>query len=239
MKKISFVFFLASIAQLPAFGQASEIKTQQLSNRPSEIGLRFVSPLTGWVAMEETAQNYDIGADSKVQRSGKFSAYAKSKPSANSTRVAVIRQSIRTDQFRGQRVRLSGWIKADQVAEWAGLWLRIDGENGYRLSLDNMQNRPIKGTSDWRLCELVLDVPEPAVAISFGLVLAGQGQVWMDDLKLEKVSFETPSTERYGKSLPRPGDHEYNRRREAFARRLSEELMTMPLQPVNVDFERP
>ena len=57
-----------------------------------------------------------------------------------------------------------------------------------------MQDRPIKGTSDWKRYEIVLDVPEQAQEIAFGLLLTGGGQVWMDDLKFEVVGKDVATT---------------------------------------------
>ena len=51
-----------------------------------------------------------------------------------------------------------------------------------------MQNRPIKGTSMWQHYEVVLDVPESAGGISFGILLDGPGQVWLNNTEFEIVS---------------------------------------------------
>jgi hypothetical protein len=214
-----------------------KIVTKAQSKSASDVELRFVSPIKGWVVTEEALQDYEVGTDSLVKHSGKASAFARSKSATTTARAVALRQSVKADPFRGQRVRLSGWLKAEKVEEWAGLWLRIDGEQGVRLSLDNMQHRRVKGTTDWQQYELVLDVPEHAIAVSFGLVLAGKGQAWMDDLRLDKVGREVATTETLGRSQPRPGDDQYNRRREAFGRRLLEELKTRSSQPINLDFE--
>jgi hypothetical protein len=64
--------------------------------------------------------------------------------------------------------------------------MRVDGA-GSLLAFDNMQNRPIKGTTDWKRYDVVLDVPPEAKALAFGLLLAGNGQIWFDDLRLEVV----------------------------------------------------
>ena len=38
--------------------------------------------------------------------------------------------------------------------------------------------------SDWRKYDVVLDVPSEAQNIAFGVLLAGEGQVWTDDVSL-------------------------------------------------------
>ena len=57
-----------------------------------------------------------------------------------------------------------------------------------------MQNRPIKGTSDWTRYEIVLDVPQNAAAIAFGIRLRGKGQVWLDDVQFAIVGPDVPTT---------------------------------------------
>lgn len=106
-------------------------------------------------------------------------------------------QSIRPDEFRGKRVRLSGYMKSEGIAEWGGLWMRIDAEDpAIMLEFDNMENRPVKGTSDWKKYEIVLDVSPEAEEIVYGFLLKGKGQVWAYDVQLEAVGKEAVKTSR-------------------------------------------
>jgi hypothetical protein len=109
-------------------------------------------------------------------------------------------QNVKADAFRGTRVRMSGWVRADSVADSAGLWMRVDGpdtrKTQHSLSFDNMENRPIKGTSDWTRYEIVLDVPPESVEIAFGILLADTGEVWLDDVQFVKVGNDVPTTNR-------------------------------------------
>ena len=68
-------------------------------------------------------------------------------------------QQFSADRFLGKRVRFAAFVKAQDVEGWAGLWMRLDGRFSVTLKLDNMQNRPIRGTSEWNLYSCVLDVP--------------------------------------------------------------------------------
>jgi hypothetical protein len=43
---------------------------------------------------------------------------------------------------------------------------------------------------------VALDVPRDAVGISFGVLLDGPGQLWLDDVALEPVGRDTPLTGR-------------------------------------------
>jgi hypothetical protein len=93
---------------------------------------------------------------------------------------------------------MSGYVKAEGVVDTAGLWLRADGPNAGQMTawsvLDNMYERPIKGTSGWARYELVMDVPTDAAIILFGAHLAGPGQLWVDDLKFDIVDASVPTT---------------------------------------------
>jgi hypothetical protein len=57
-----------------------------------------------------------------------------------------------------------------------------------------MQNRPIKGTTDWKKYDIVVDVPATSLGIAFGLLLAGQGQAWVDDIQFGVVGKDVPTT---------------------------------------------
>jgi hypothetical protein len=65
-----------------------------------------------------------------------------------------------------------------------------------------MRDRPIKGTSGWKSYVVVLDVPADATSISFGILLDGPGEVWLNSVKLEVVGADTPTTAMRGPSLP-------------------------------------
>ena len=51
------------------------------------------------------------------------------------------------------------YVKSNEVEKYAGLWMRVDGQQNQVLSFDNMQNRPFRETTDWKKYEVVLDVP--------------------------------------------------------------------------------
>ena len=71
--------------------------------------------------------------------------------------------------------------------------MRVDKDKT-AVAFDNMQNRPIKGTELWRVCDVVLDVPQDATGISFGILLSGTGEVWMNHVTFEVVGDSVPVT---------------------------------------------
>jgi len=84
----------------------------------------------------------------------------------------------------GRRITFSGAIKTTDLDGFAGLWWRADGPTGV-LAFDNMQARAVKGTTDWKRYEIVLDIPRDTVNINFGVLMPGKGTAWFDDLRVE------------------------------------------------------
>lgn len=119
-------------------------------------------------------------------------------------------QCIDAADYAGKRIRFSAFVKAQGVREWAGLWMRVDGEGGCgtTLAFDNMNTRPIKGSKDWARHEVVLDVAKQAKSICLGLLLQGAGRVWMSGVSFQAVSTAVPTTDAGGRTEPATPDLE-------------------------------
>lgn len=148
----------------------------------------------GWILSGSEPGAYVIGVDKSTRHGGNASGYIKAKASSASG-FGTIMQSFKPGKFSGKRVRLSGWIKADKVGDWAGMWLRVDGASQEPLAFDNMGGRPITGTKDWARYEVVLDVDSKATNVAFGVLLGGTGSVWIDDLRFDIVDKSVPTTD--------------------------------------------
>ena len=59
---------------------------------------------------------------------------------------------------------------------------------------DGKENRSVKGTTDWKKYEIVLDVPFNSSNIAYGALLVGTGQIWFDNLNFEVVDNSIPTT---------------------------------------------
>jgi hypothetical protein len=160
----------------------------------------------GWFAAGSHPTEYQMGIDTTVHHDGKASGFIKATASELHG-FGTLMQTAAPGDYRGKRLRLSGYVRSEKVQSgWAGLWLRIDGptqeatKRPEMLGFDNMQSRPIKGTTDWTRYEMVLDVPNTAVALAYGVLLNGDGAVWLDDLKFEVVPSTVPLT-----GMPSPG----------------------------------
>ncbi len=107
-------------------------------------------------------------------------------------------KSCSPDEFRGARVRMTGWVKTKLTAGSANLWIRVDGDWLTQPILaahfDNMHDRPITGETDWNGYSLVVDVPQASKMIVYGIFLRGIGELWLGDVQIEKVGADTPFT---------------------------------------------
>ena len=102
------------------------------------------------------------------------------RPTGGEFRAAGVR--IDAKPFIGKHVTLRGWIKTDQAAGGAALWVRVDG--GPR-AFDNMAGRQLTGTLPWTEASVEVDVLPGAEMLFVGTMLLGRGTAWFDDLRVE------------------------------------------------------
>jgi hypothetical protein len=183
----------------------------------------------GWLGNSDPAGAYEVTTDRMVKHGGKASGTIRC-VAAGADGQAVLLQRFKADEFRGKRVRLRGYVKAANVSDWAGLWMRVEETSAKIVAFDNMQDRPIKGITDWKEYAIVLDVPEHAVSLHFGLLLVGGGQVWVDDLRFDVVGSGAARTDRKLAAPELPDQLE--------KRRLQEQASLKSTQPENLDFEK-
>lgn len=149
----------------------------------------------GWTRNGAKAESYVVGVDAHQTWGGMPSAYVESLTRSVPGGFGGMMQTTSAESYVGKRVRLSGWIKSEDAAEGAQLWLRVDGqERGQVLQFDNMDNRAVKGTSDWQEASIVLDVPQGASALAYGFFVKGGGKMWVNGQRLEDVASDVPST---------------------------------------------
>jgi len=158
----------------------SAVGPEQAPSRP-ETPRGRLQPAADWGG---GGNGYELGIDEAVKRSGRSSGSIRSvgdSPGAFGT----LTQGFQAAAYRGKRLKLSAQVKAEGIEKQSGLWLRVDGKRPAVLAFDNMEDRPIKGTADWKKYEVVLDIPEEAEEIYFGFLLAGKGRAWVDDITFE------------------------------------------------------
>lgn len=176
-----------------------------------------------WFGSQGT--QFELGLDSEVRRSGRASAYILTKTrNVFGDQFGVLTQTVRADAYRGNRVRLSGWLRTSgATGEGVSLWFRSDGVG--LQPFDNMGDRRLTGTQDWRQVEIVADVPDDAIGLAFGVITESPGLLWADDLRLEIVDSSVAPTAR-----PIQVSH-------TDTSVISQQYDRISLQPRNLDFE--
>ena len=169
----------------------------------------FAAAPPGWFLAGSAPQSYETGVDRTVTYSGLPSAYLKSVSSVPPRGFGTVMQSLQANDYRGKRIRFSAQVRSDSVADWAGLWMRVD-EGKQVSAFDNMQRRPIQGSANWTPYAVVLDVSSDATGISFGILLTGTGSVWLSGAKFEVVDDQIPVTGPAAPAAPANLDFEKN-----------------------------
>lgn len=99
-----------------------------------------------------------------------------------------LRQTIDASDYRGERVRFSGWIRRTHDADhcYVGVGAAnstVGGGSRYSWAC---------ATTEWSAFEAVADILPSSNTIWFGATLVGAGKLWMCDVALEVVDRATP-----------------------------------------------
>jgi hypothetical protein len=191
-----------------SLAQTCLAQTRSLTNSDIiEMTKAGVSPAVIVTSIQSTPVRFDVSPEGLISLT------------AGGVKDAVINQMIRaaarakfdasfgvaTGKFpagdaAGHKVRFSARIRTENVATgYAGLWWRVDGEDGKQLAFDNSQARYIDGeaapgngsirgatgNTEWKLYELELPVAAAVKNINFGGILTGTGTAWFDSMRVE------------------------------------------------------
>lgn len=188
---------------LMSFGSRAEVSSQTAERGVPE----------GWILAGTAPQDYQVSVLPE-KREGNNVVLLESGANPDPSKFGTLSQYCSADQYLGKRVRMTGYLKSENVKNWAGMWFRVDDskQKDLSLSFDNMSDRPIKNTTDWKKYEIVLDVPQQAGAMAFGVLLEGSGKVWISGISFEVVDQSVPTTN------------------------MVKERAALPQGPVNLDF---
>jgi hypothetical protein len=144
-----------------------------------------------WFASGTSPKSYNVRLDSLVYQNGHKCVLIESVADISEGFETAMQYCSALD-YAGKKIKMTGYIKSENVTDWAGMWLRVDGKTDPSLAFDNMQDRPVKGTSDWTKCEIILDVPKEAWSLNFGALISSTGKIWFDNVSFEIID-NTPA----------------------------------------------
>ncbi len=183
------------------------------------LNLDFSNGLRGWHFHRDSAYG-SYALDPHTTLTGKTSlAITLHQPYTHGSPGVLFYTGFLAEQYRGQRVRLSAYVKIEQMhqpalelyASWpTGKISPITGTAASASCLTRSHIVPHALDSSWTRHEMVIDVPEQARSISFELGTYEQGKLWLDGIEFVIV----------GRSVPLTGTI----------------LYPPPSQPLNLDF---
>lgn len=145
----------------------------------------------GWSAEGASIdRDYEIAIDRAILRSGKSSLRIECVTKSPVDHASIF-QRVYADRFAGRRVRYRAYLRS-QRQNSSELMIRTFDKD--RRALVNWVKSNRSDLPSWTALEIVLDVPEAAARLEFGLRTKG-GVVWIDDVELEAVGNDVPVTE--------------------------------------------
>ena len=174
--------------------QARSALRRGLQAEHQQESTRRTAMAAGWIMAGSHPQQYhwEVVPDAyEGERAARLAFRGRGSPRGFGT----LMQTIRSDHYRTHRIRLSSAVRTENVEGWLGLWMRVDGPiQGNYLAFDNMQGRPVTGTTAWQRYDVVLDVAQEATGIAFGVLLSGRGEGWIAGVRFEEVGTDVPTT---------------------------------------------
>ncbi len=176
-----FTFFIFNFVSYFTLQSQNNIDWKKAGNAPQSynIGVCFDS-------LKNYNINYIKSIDNKIKGFG------------------TLLQFMEAKNYYNKRIKLSANIKTKDVKGKCMMWLRVDSklDRNY-LAFDNMNDRPILGTTDWHKYEIVVNVSPDASDIYYGVLIEGEGEAFVDNLVFEIAEQNTNVTgiERTNKPL--------------------------------------
>lgn len=150
----------------------------QSQNNTSSLNLSFEETENntpkGWSNFGSS--DYTITMDHQIKQDGKNSLLIEGSSGFKAIGINL------PENYSGKSITLSGYIKTENVSGgFAGLWMRIDP----KIAFNNMQDRGIKGTTEWKKYEITLPLnPKDTKNITIGAILTGKGKIWVDNFSV-------------------------------------------------------
>jgi hypothetical protein len=148
-----------------------------------------------------------VFVDGDVVHSGRWAGRLE-RTATSPQAASALANSVAVD-FGGTTIEWRGFLRSENVSEYMALFIRLDGD--MTPAFATMQPQQIKGTNDWKEYSITLRLDRQANNLSFGVMLAGTGKVWADDLRLlvdGKPAWEAPKVER--PKTPLELDHQFD-----------------------------
>ena len=184
---VAVVYFFSALAWSgdtgARLGRKGEIQAMPIATGPGLISrtAKFNTNLDSWGITSSQPDSYEVRCDSVYTNC--VTQILRSRGPVKVEEMGSVTHSESAVAWRNRRVELRANFKTGNVTGWAGAWLRIDDAEGNALAFDDMRGRPVKGTTVFEWHSVVLDVPQAADRITLGVMLNGEGAVFIQEVR--------------------------------------------------------
>lgn len=139
--------------------------------------------LPGWTAVVHAGDSYRIELDRNETFRGKHSLVIEN---TGEPEWGGVVQLIRAEGLAGQEVELSAHLKTQGVT-YPGFYMMLKiMQMGSELKIVQTHEKFI-GDKDWEAVNLRTVLPKETTHLEIVLTLAGDGRVWVDDVRIEPL----------------------------------------------------
>jgi len=141
---------------------------------------------SGWTLPESAAKASYVAELTNDGPHGMHAALLRNTGSTKPTTFGNLMQTVDAAAFRGKLIHFAADVRtAELKGDSSGrLWVRVDREGGKPGVLDYGPDSRITA-AEWKHCDVVVEVPTDAEAVSFGVLLTGLGNVWLGPASLD------------------------------------------------------
>ena len=142
-----------------------------------------VEATKGWGAGSVENDNFEIKTSKTIFPGDTTVSYIKSKKK-NESAYGAVYHCISLKEFKGQRVRMTGWAKTSNVVDTneAGFWFFANSD-----TMSVLDNAIINGATDWTKYSLIIDVFPHSYMFTCGVFLRGTGEIQFKNINFEVV----------------------------------------------------
>ena len=153
------------------------------------VNLGFESGTDGWIEVGSFCNDYSVHAAAEAARSGTAGCVVECERGIGQHSMSL-HQYISTEPYRGHRLRIGVWLRAEGMDGWAAPWVESHGpppDLAQSSEYYDLYDDPVRGTSGWEYRSVELAVGSRQGALYFGIVCFGTGTLWIDDISIEVI----------------------------------------------------
>lgn len=183
MNKFFLLLIIVFTSQI-AFAQNSTVEV-----KIDTLNFGFEKVLEGkklpdkWHIMSPNAKQYEVMIDNNMAHTGSSSIFISSVDTAFNPQFAGVGYSVPA-KYAGKEITIKVWMKSEDMKGSLALMLAVYDADGNTLQFENLQNKKLKGTKDWKQYSVTLPLAAQAQLIHLGPILIGKGKLWADDVEL-------------------------------------------------------